>query len=428
MRFNYWYVFLFFVLIAMIGVLLFPSSFDMVTIYTNSYLYDRALGLLDGMERRDPDDGRIVEKRAEVVFLSGHYQEAVEILKKLVSRNPGYAETWRQLAHIHINLLEFREAMKAYEGLVKLVPGDSEALHRLAEYYRMYQLKDKAIQNLENLVKYFPKERTNRSDLAKLYVSRGKIEDCIRALIENVNLFPDDEDAVLLLTGILSYLNRREELVELYSMLLERNPDDPALLLKLAEQYEAQKQYSKADEIYESLSSSHPEDAQLLSLIGQQILAYGRKLQAKEYFMKTFERSKFDRKALEGMIYVTLEHNPKQTRGYLAQLEKQNPDDPDVVYLLATIYESLSQPEKSIALYKQYLELADTQSVDYYILREIAHAYHLTGLSQEALRVLSRTRNLFPDDIELVNDHAEILIDLKRYDEALTLLNKIKKE
>ena len=663
MRLNYLYVLLFFGILALGALILFPTSLDVVILYRNSYLYGTALNLLDELEKQNPEDEGVALEQAKVLYLVGRYERVIEILEQLTVRHPDDDQAWRQLAQTYRTVQQHRLATSAYERLLASVPADSQALYLLEEYYRWFQQPEKRAANLEALVGTFPKDFYSREKLANLYMRMGRAEEAVETIERTAKAFPDsatiqtelgqiylarrDKRALsIYLTlherfserqdyfdGLISALiiadrrnevlarfeafytprlNRgeyarrlgqlylylgdseqaivqletsleisptidirlqlidlydrmrrydrtvdhahqlvreqperadfweiyidylataeyREELVDAlkryttrwpgdlrmwgeladayewlenypsvlpiahrllriipkedanrarlartyyalgdYSQaaahfedLLRRHPgsaeyrqgmwlaleqlpgdtrnfsyarrlyrltgpEHAAVGLLLARLHESREQSHPAELVYAALSRVHPDSAALHVSIGNQLLDARRLELARAYFLRALDLTPTSDEALSGLAAVAYEQNAPDALEHLKNLERRRPGDPETIYRLGLIYESLGDSTSMVSYYQRLLSLtADQKRDDLYFFRRQAHALFRSGTPQRARELLLRARNQYPESLALTNDYAEILIAEKEYDRALEILDAV---
>ena len=663
MKLSYFYTFVFFATIAVVALLLFPTGLDVVTLYRNSYLYSTAPELLDQLDDKSLEDERVGLEQARVLYLSGYYEEAIELLERMTLSNSDNPESWRQLARTYRTVQEPHQAMNAYEHFLTSAPADSEALYLLDEYYRWLQFPDKSIENLQRLIRRFPDDYYNFEKLVDLYLRTGRGEDAIRLLEQAIAAFPDnlaprfelgrillfrrDLRAVAIFDelheraperqdffdGLMSALiigERREEVLALfrnyyqqrldqgeyyrrlgqiylylsdadgaiqaleegltlspstdirlqlidlygrtgrndravdharrlvqdrpervdfwqihvdclaaagrrqelvaaleryvarrpqdrdirrkladahewvedyavalpiaarlfgeqpereenrerlarllyalgsyekaaahYAHLLRRRPNsaiyhqglllalqemppgasaltyarllyqtvgsvqmEPALLL--ARLYETRGQSDRADPIYRRLVRAYPDSLLLRTRIGQLLLDSGRLAPARDYFFHVLQRDPNNGVALAGLAEIVHEADPSQALRYLSLLERQRPDDTEIVYRQGLIYETLGDSARMVTYFRRLLEMiGGIERTDLYFLRQKIHALYRTGAVEESQTLLEQARQRYPDDFDTLNDYAEILIARRRYDAALEILGKV---
>lgn len=223
MRFNYFYLALFFLTVALGALALFPTSLDIVSIYRNSYLYRTALESLDALEAEHPADPRVALERSRVLFLSGQYEAATDLLLETTRRQPDLTAAWRQLAETYRAQQRHRDAMATLEHLLVAAPGDSQALYLLDEYYSWFQEPERAEANLRSLLRYFPNDQHKYGALVDLLLRTGDGDGAVTVLRRMAGAFPDSLDMQQYLGEVL--LARRDSAaVEVFARLHERQP------------------------------------------------------------------------------------------------------------------------------------------------------------------------------------------------------------
>ena len=99
-----------------------------------------------------------------------------------------------------------------------------------------------------------------------------------------------------------------------------------------------------------------------------------------------------------------------------------------MVYRIAQIYDLQSNEEMAVIRYRDFLRLTrDSENSDAYFTRQRAKALFRTGEISRAYKLLEKAIEQFPNEVEIANDYAELLITQKEYDKALEVLNRIEK-
>jgi Flp pilus assembly protein TadD len=90
-------------------------------------------------------------KQAVKAIKKDNYPAAVELLKKVVDKDPDNADAWNYLGYSLRNLQEFDGALAAYEKALQLEPEHKGALEYLGELYLNTGQPEKARVQLQKL-------------------------------------------------------------------------------------------------------------------------------------------------------------------------------------------------------------------------------------------------------------------------------------
>lgn len=229
MRLKFISVLLFFATVITVALLLFPTRMDMVILYRNSYFYDTALERLDQLEAKQPQDRRIYLERARIFYLTGRYEQAVDILEWYTSTDPADPEGWRVLAQNYLVLQQRDRAAAAYERLLVSAPDDPEASDWLDIYYRLNQLGERRVENLEQMLASAPDNFYIHEKLIDLYMRMGRPDEARQAIERAARTFPDSAYVQEQLGQF--YLSQRDvRALPIFTALHEESPDEEAYL------------------------------------------------------------------------------------------------------------------------------------------------------------------------------------------------------
>ena len=90
-------------------------------------------------------------KQAVKAIKKDNYPAAVELLKKVVDKDPDNADAWNYLGYSLRNLQEFDDALAAYESALQIEPDHKRALEYLGELYLNTGQPEKARAQLQRL-------------------------------------------------------------------------------------------------------------------------------------------------------------------------------------------------------------------------------------------------------------------------------------
>jgi len=84
-----------------------------------------------GVSSQDKSEAKRLYKEGVKYGESGLFAQAVEILKRSTSLDPGNADAHFALGHAYYDLKQWRNAIESFKVAVALNPGDDEARDRL---------------------------------------------------------------------------------------------------------------------------------------------------------------------------------------------------------------------------------------------------------------------------------------------------------
>jgi len=414
MQHNYLYVATFFLGVVLVGFLIFPGQFDMVTMYRNSYLYNRALDLLDKLETQRPMNARVDLERAYVLYLAGRYGEAVVLLERLTSREPGNTMAWRRLAAAYRVMQRPRDVMAAYEHLVETAPADSEALYLLDEYYRWLQMPGKALRNLQTLTRHYPKDRYNWEKLFDLYMRTEQIDGAIETLDGIVSRFADNMEERLEL-GRLYLIKKDARAIDVFEHMYREFPDRGDIVEDLITALAATGREDRAVETFKNHYRGRlPPDA-YYDRLAEMYVSLNRPAEAARALEERLETSPSeDTRYSAALLYMDAEQY-RMALSHMQMLLNDNPGEQDYWKTYVSLLQSL---EMKVELAEALARYTQQWPGDWEMMRELADAYNWNEAYDREVAVLERLIGKYPDREAYRRRLGEGYYALKHHDRA----------
>jgi tetratricopeptide (TPR) repeat protein len=273
----------------------------------------------------------------------GSFEKALAMFQAAVKEDPKDTRTWLRMAEVHVRLGQndkatevyqktvdlyveqgfFQRAVAVYKNIIKLSPDFVEARLKLAEVYRQLGLLSDAMQQLEQA--------------AALYQKANRVPDALSALKQIIDL----------------------------------NPEQPNPRIRYAEMA------SQAGAVKEAVAE-FGEAAKLVK-------AQGRT----EEFLRVAERMlHYDPENHDMAMEVAskyMEHNnARAALSHLKAVFEARQRDPQVLDLLARVFDQLGQPHKTLP-----------------VLKELARVYAEAGRISERNQAAQRALSMDPNDAEM---------------------------
>jgi len=177
---------------------------------------------------KDPNS-KLFIPLAEEYKKAGMYNEAIDVLKKGIERQPGYMSAYVSLGKIYIERDMLKEAKVEFEKVISEIPDNLYAHKKLAEIYRDLGEKDRAMKEFETVLQ----------------------------------LNPMDEWAVMSLEDF-----KAPKTVEhIEKSIFEQETETPSLSLTDADPYILQEKYMEAMNVYRKILSIEPGNIQVMQRI-----------------------------------------------------------------------------------------------------------------------------------------------------------------
>lgn len=353
------------------------------------------------------------------------YNKAIEYARAIIESAPQEPIYWETYIDILGALEQKEELVVALEAYTQKWPNNWEKRHELADAYNWIQNYQKELGLLILLQKQFPNRQDYLLRLAEAHLALGNSQQAAQQAARLRQTDPTEKKYRDIIFYAMQQMPQGAQRLK-YAHLLNTSALEPDRALAMADIYEQANQPQKADHIYTELITRDPQNTTLRVRIGQLAWYNNRTTTARHHFRQALKQAPNDTLALIGLADILRADTPTEALELLTRLDQITPNKPHIIYRMASVYETLSDTLQAKPLYRKYLNLVKNNNQnDIIFLRQQAHAFYRTGNDKEALIVLDKARQRFPNDLELINDYAEVLIFQKRYEQALTLLNQI---
>lgn len=313
------------------------------------------------------------------------YEESVAVLKGLIKQNPSSSVGNYYLGKVYSQMKLYKDASGYYQRALELRPDLTQAKIDLAISYEAMGELDKAIVVYRDLVETAENRAPLIQHLIQLYIQNRRYDDALVYLkkLDDLGLATAETKRK---TGLIYLeLERYDAAIALFSDMLRSDPQDiNQIRLYLGAAYEEKGELQSAVNEFQKIpvdDPSYPEAAGRLSFI-----------------------LKEQGKATEGI-------------DLLKQAIISNPDQLELYLSLATLHDSMEQPQKGLQL---LLEQEARFSREFKFHFRIGILYDKLGKRPQSIERMKRVVDLNPDDAQAHNylgyTYAEMGINL---DEAL---------
>ena len=317
---------------------------------------------------------------------------AIQEYEKVTGKDSKDAESWVMLAKLYGTSGNAPDAEKAYNTALALEPDNEDALTGLAMLYGNMGDTKRAIEKLKAATEKNPNDRSLRI-LAQAYEEQKDYKNAAETLRKAVALSPDDDHLARGLAEDLYFSDQIEEALKIYQDLASRSPRDPLIPLRMAEIYSNKRDYSKAHEAIEKAKKIDPdgleprqEEIKLYEAEGkldQSIATLNSLLAdtARKIYSKEEQQERAGRYEELGNLNRTGGHYP----------------------------EALDAFKQMGAVFKDSAQMMTVQTIETY-----RAAKDLASAQREAEAALKK----FPNEYIIAREHAEVLGDLGKTDDA----------
>ncbi len=332
------------------------------------------------------------------------------------------AQIHKAIGRDFLRTQRFESAIPYLQKAVRLNPNDKEALYYLAEAYYNTKNYALAIRYFEKFFAIDPYNRAVLNNLEYLYTQTRDTTRLVSLLEKEVELFGYEEDLILKLYSI--YLERKDyqRAQRLVQQLVQQEPENPTNYVLLGNLYELQQDTTQALLAYQKALELNPRSQETL------LRLYRMYRQAHQWDLliqvlsKLLEQDPTDtRKALmlsEAYLF-TQQFNKVDS---LLQPFREDPTFKEQVYeLLARAAVGAQQLDRAETYLRTLVQINPKSKFGWVYL---ALLYNQQKNFSESLRSLQLALTYFKDDPVLLNLYGSTLIQVKRYDDALKVLEK----
>lgn len=287
-----------------------------------------------------PNESLLQFAKAELLFETGRFTEAVRIYEELHEKNKTIAgvllaerlaEVYRSGGSYETALDYYMEALeesvtpdllfgsgyaafqtekyelaiKQLEDLKELDPDYFSAYLLLAESYAMLEDNKKAYSIIKEGLKRDEYDKSFYLFSGKMALKNSVPQEAVDYLQQAIALDPEYMEAILILMSIYANEERYEEILELYENLKRDDFDWSALYPFVAEAYSKDEQYERAYEIYKLAYNDFKDDSSFLGKYCYFLIEDGRRDEARAIVNRLMELQPNEQQWLD--LYYTFE-------------------------------------------------------------------------------------------------------------------------
>lgn len=354
--------------------------------------------------------------------------EAISILQNILATNPANSEATLLLSRIYSKKKWGKQAEQLLKESITLSPEDTLVRMELAKFYASRKRLDDAIEIMQTIITLEPDSLGHRLSLASYYIQQDKHDIADDIYQDAIKISPDDVTRYLVYASYIKKHKGLNEAIDYLKMNLDKTANtDKEISFRLASLYQ------EADDIEGAI-------ALLTETINESALELSG-MHARKYLIA---------------IYLLRDNQPAANR-LIEEVLAENPDDHDVLLAKAKIYTQNKNYKEAITLLRMALK-NQPDSAD--IIRILAESHlkngeiHLAGdllkraikinpdntqshlrlirfmlasdESEQALERIEHVLQINPKDIDAILLKSDILMQMKKVQQVVTLLNKLK--
>jgi len=384
--------------------------------------FDEALEAYEKAVICDPDADYVLKKIPLVLIKQGENTKAVEWLEQAIKERPQDSSLYLLLAHLKIQDHNQAEAIRLYNEALRHDPDNKTVLLRLGILFTERKRFREAEIIFRNLLRADKTLFYGHLYLARLLVQirdyTGAGQEFERALELNWSA-----ELAYEMADFYTSHERYDKALKLFNAIIETDDTDERAVLGLVQTLLLMGKNQEAIDELTRLRDLSGTPERIDPIIARILLRANRMAQAKELLIKVAEQH-HSSEARYTLALIAVEE--KDNDAAIRYLRKIGPDDTEfeeAVYLHMRILRDSGRLDAALALLRQAVADSDRRRPLFYAL--LASLHEEQGAIDTALKQLQDGIEMFPDDEQLLFKSA-ILLDKKGLqDEAITVMERV---
>lgn len=391
--------------------------------------YQRVINFTDIDKLSTGEKLKWLQIRATACFRLKQTDCAIDAYKQSIKLDDKYVPAYNGLASVALSEDEY-DTTREYLKLASSYDNMNAVTWRLkGELARKEGQYNEAIDNLRTALQLAPEDPLTLRKLADIYLESNDFESAQTFVDEIVEKTPNDPLAILLSSWLeskdqekLINNDRLEQLNEIMNSLSpELIADQPVLyyISGLTAFFHGNTEQAARD--FTQYLQQNPNDTQAIVLLAKTYLMTQQNRQALTLLEKHEDKllENVDSALLLGDLYL------KQNRAFKAQklsdtLSESYPEDPRVSLFRIRLMANRGKSDEALDILDQNY---DKNQDNITFLFTYSMMKLQAGYETDALKAANAILKTYPNDADFLNLKAGILIRLKRYDEALSLID-----
>jgi len=370
----------------------------------------------------DPSSA-VIEKKIPILLMKmGETDQAAQWLVKNIQRDPKDKSQYLLLAHIRIQQMNREEAIRLYQEALAQDPEDSSVLVRLGILYSQQMELDKAEEIFRRLLAKNQEEYYAWLYLGRLLALRQKHGEAAAAY-EKALALNWSADLVYEMVDFYADQEKYGEAMRLYDSILKQEPDNERARLGRVQTLMSMGEDQRAlDELLTlQKESQHPN--RLDTSVGKLLLRLGHTAEAK----KLLEKHRQDTESMEARYLLALiayqDNDFKKALSYLRGIPARSDAYAEAVYLQVRILREMGENSQCVSLLMKNISDPELRQPLFFVL--LSSLYQEQGKNITAMEVLNSGLRLYPDNEQILFEHALLLEKTGKPLEALQSMEKV---
>jgi len=155
---------------------------------------------------------------------SGDLRLAVELLRRVVEKDPKHKWGWNNLGLAYLSLREFDAAVPAFQKQIEINPYDEYAHNNLGRAYREQRNYDEAEKAFQKQIEVQPLDKWAHANLGRMYRELKRYDEALASLERAVVITPQDPAVHISLGQVYLKKDRGEDALAAFDKAVEISP------------------------------------------------------------------------------------------------------------------------------------------------------------------------------------------------------------
>jgi tetratricopeptide (TPR) repeat protein len=376
-----------------------------------------------------PNSVSIQLRKARVLLDKGRAVEALRILKKLESIEPGNHELYIAKGTALGMLGDIQGAKRMFDYSLTLDSEDIEnILFAITSVLQNLNYYEPLIPYMERLVEMEPEFKAHLYDLAYAYEKIEDFENSIRNYLKYLEEEPFSDSAWYNLGIIYNKLESYEKAMEAYDYALAINSQNTFALFNKGNILSNLERYSEAIPVYHEYLENEPDSFEAMTYLAECYEKGGEITMARKYYQEAIEIAPEFADPWFGLGIIALNTgNTDDSLIFFRKAVRLDDENPEIWYLLGKAHYNKSEKKAAMRCFREALKLdayydevwADLGKM---IIKEnlidkalpyLQHAYKVTG-DVPGINFLLASLYLYTGSGEKAYRHLSLAVDMDK--------------
>jgi len=328
MGIQWWKSSFFFLTMAVLGVMLFPSQREMGKLFSESYVFDKARFHLEKLFHENPGDLANAERYLNSLRYLKEDALFLRAGRRMTHLYPDSVALNRIMAAFYEDRMDYEKSSYYWLRMLKAKPSLTETKEKLISYYTLYKQDDKLIAFYEMEIKNKTAGLETMRSLGSLYLLQKRAEKAGVLYAQILAEYPYDENDRVRLAGIYEYEGETQKAIAIYRQISQSNPENANYALKLVDVLIRYKKDKEALEVLESCATRFSGDGRFLEILSDMYAKLGRTKEAVLLLEKLYAENPQNYKLLKslGELYLNAKDYEKAREALVVYNEKTGGD------------------------------------------------------------------------------------------------------